>query len=161
MRYRLYQPEDFAALYAIEESCFAPPLRFHRAYMRQLVQSADSATWIAEEDGSMAGFAIVEWSDDSAGTAAYIQTIEVDPEQRRRGIGGELLRRAEDSARAAGARLIGLHVHEENASALRLYEAHGYRRAGREEHYYARGQAALIAVKPLDEAKSDSPAMHR
>ena len=108
----------------------------------------------------MAGFAIVDWSDDPAGTVAYIQTIEVAPEQRRRGIGAELLRCAENSARAAGALLISLHVHEENASALRLYEAHGYRRAGREEHYYARGQAALVAVKKLDAGDSDSPALH-
>ena len=31
-------------------------------YMRQLVESADSATWIAEDDGQIAGFAIVEWA---------------------------------------------------------------------------------------------------
>lgn len=160
MHYRLYRPEDFTALYAIEESCFAPPLRFHRSYMRQLVASPQAATWIAEEDGRMAGFAIVEWNEEPDGTAAYIQTIEVDPEQRRRGIGRELLRRAEDSARQAGAHLIWLHVHEDNAEAQRLYQAHGYRRAGREEHYYARGQAALVAVKPLNADTSDLPALH-
>ena len=100
----------------------------------------------------MAGFAIVEWSRAHGGIEAYIQTIEVASEQRRRGIGGELLRRAEDSARQAGAHLIWLHVHEDNASAQRLYQTHGYRPGGREEHYYARGQAALVAVKPLDAA---------
>jgi len=155
--YRLYRPDDFTALYAIEESCFAPPFRFNRAYMRQLVTSPHAATWIAEEDGQMAGFAIVEWNREPTGVEAYIQTIEVAPEQRRRGIGAELLRRAEDSARGAGAHLIWLHVHEDNASAQRLYDTQGYRREGREEHYYARGQAALVAIKPLD-AVGDSPA---
>lgn len=158
MHYRLYRSEDFTALYAIEELCFVPPFRFNRAYMRQLVASPHAATWIAEEDGQMAGFAIVEWNREPTGVEAYVQTIEVAPGQRRRGIGAELLRRAEDSARQAGAQLIWLHVHEQNASAQRLYDAHGYRRAGREEHYYARGQAALVAIKPL--ATSDSPALH-
>ncbi len=150
MLYRLYRPQDFAALYAIEESCFAPPLRFGRAYMRQLIHSDHAATWIAEEDGSMAGFAIVEWSKETAGTVGYIQTIEVTPGQRGRGIGGELLRRAEGSARQQGARFLWLHVHEGNPAAIRLYQAHGYRRTGKRQNYYARGQAALVCVKRLE-----------
>jgi ribosomal-protein-alanine N-acetyltransferase len=149
--YRLYKPEDFAALYAIEEACFEPPWRFGRGYMCQLVQRADAATWIAEEEARMAGFAIVEWTRERAGTIAYIQTIEVAPSARSRGIGGELLRRIEGSAAEAGARMIWLHVHAENAAAIRLYHAHGYLGAGREENYYARGQAALVCIKQLDE----------
>ena len=58
---------------------------------------------------------------------AYIQTLEVLPERRGRGVGGELLRRIEGSARAAGAQSIWLHVDAENAAAIRLYERHGYR----------------------------------
>ena len=146
MEYRLYVSTDFAALYAIEEVCFQPPLRFGRRYMRQIVGAADAATWIAEEDGGMAGFAIVEWA---SGTA-YIQTLEVLPERRGMGIGGELLRLTEGSARTAGAKLIWLHVDAENGGAVRLYERHGYRFANREEDYYGRGRAALIYAKRLE-----------
>ena len=148
MLYRRYKPEDFAALYAIEEACFEPPVRFGRVYMRQLVASSRGATWIAEEDGRTAGFAVVEWMR-GAGAAAYIQTIEVVAEARGCGVGGELLRRAEDSAGAAGAEAIWLHVDQENSAAIRLYESRGYARQGREEHYYARHRAALVYVKPL------------
>ena len=81
--------------------------------------------------------------------AAYIQTIEVHPASRRRGIALELLRRVEDSARAAGARSIWLHVDQENSAAIRLYEGRGYLRKGREEHYYARHRPAFIYAKPL------------
>ena len=28
MKYRPYKPEDFEALYALEEACFQPPFRF-------------------------------------------------------------------------------------------------------------------------------------
>ena len=31
MNYRLFEPDDFDELYAIEEMCFQPPLRFSRA----------------------------------------------------------------------------------------------------------------------------------
>lgn len=149
MLYRPYQPADFAALYALEELCFEPPIRYTRAWMRKLISNPSSATWIAEEKQAMAAFAIVEWTTVPKGTVAYIQTIEVHPASRRRGIAAELLRRAEDSARAAGARSIWLHVDQENSPAIRLYEGRGYMRKGREEHYYARHRPAFIYAKPL------------
>ena len=153
MLYRLYKPEDFAELYAIEEVCFQPPLRFGRGFMRRLVDSTSAATWIGEEDGRMAGFAIVEWPEEAGGGAAYIETIEVLPEMRGRGVGCELLRRGEYSAHAAGARAIWLHVDEDNKGAIRFYEAHGYRRKGREEDYYGPRRAALVYTKALTSAK--------
>ena len=153
MIYRPYRPEDFAALYAIEEACFQPPLRFSRIYMRRLTGSADAATWIAEEEGgAMAGFAIVEWSGEAV-VSAYIQTIEVAPAKRRLGVGAELMRRVEQSAQKAGAKAIWLHVDAENAGAIRLYEAHGYRREGKEANYYPRGREALIYAKSLARGK--------
>ncbi len=149
MHYRLYKPSDFDALYAVEELCFEPPFRFSRAYMRQSIQSSRSATWIAEENKELAGFAIVEWAEEQGKTVAYIVTLETHPSWRRRGIGAELLRRIEDSARAAGAGVIWLHVDAENSAAIRLYESHSYARRGREEHFYARNRAALIYAKSL------------
>jgi [ribosomal protein S18]-alanine N-acetyltransferase len=154
MLYHAYRPGDFEALYAIEEACFQPPFRFGRAYMRRLVSSSDAATWIAEEEnGEMAGFAIVEWSDEAGVRTGYIQTIEVTPEKRRLGVGAELMDRVEQSARSAGAKVIWLHVDAENANAIRLYEAHSYRREGREANYYPRGRAALIYAKSLADSE--------
>jgi ribosomal protein S18 acetylase RimI-like enzyme len=149
MLYRLFMPGDFPALYAVEELCFEPPFRFSRLYMRQLIESPDSATWIAEEGAELIGFSIVEWTGGQSDSSAYIQTIEVHPAWRGRGIGAELLGRTESSAHAAGAQSIGLHVDVENAAAIRLYESHDYMREGREEHYYARHRAAFIYAKPL------------
>ena len=155
MLYRPYTANDFAALYAVEEICFQPPSRFGRGYMRHLVSAANSATWIAEEDGALAGFAIVEWSRRRGGISAYIQTIEVAPEQRGHGVGSELLCRVEGSARTAQAVTIWLHVDAQNLQAIRLYEAHGYGCAGREEDYYASGRAGLLYAKRLN---TESPA---
>lgn len=117
--------------------------------MRHLVNAANSATWIAEEDGGLAGFAIVEWRRRRGGISAYIQTLEVAPERRGHGVGSELLRRVEDSARTAQAVAIWLHVDAQNSQAIQLYEAHGYDCAGREEDYYASSRAGLLYTKPL------------
>lgn len=147
--YRPYSSADFAALYAIEEASFQPPFRFSRSYMRHLLGSPNTASWIAEQDTVMAGFAIVEWGEGNDGTIAYIQTLEVLPAVRGQGAGSELLSRLESSARSSGAHLIWLHVDAENASAIRLYERHGYVCEHREENYYPQGRPALIYAKTL------------
>lgn len=149
MHYRLYEPADFPDLYAIEEVCFQHPYRFTRRYMRQLIASPNSATWIAEQNSTMTGFAIVEWAQQVSGVVAYIATIEVLPEFRKLGIGAELLRRLEGSANAEQAIAIWLHVDLENAPAIRLYERLGYQNSGRAENFYARNGPAAIYVKHL------------
>lgn len=150
MHYRLFEPEDFHDLYAIEEICFQPPQRFTRRYMRELIASPDTATWIAtESDGAMSGFAIVEWAQQISGIVAYIATIEVLPECRKQGTGAELLRRLEGSANAERAVMIWLHVDASNAAAIRLYQRLGYQPSGRADHYYARNRPAAIYSKSL------------
>lgn len=159
MHYRLYLPGDFPQLYAIEQLCFQPPFRFPRHYMQQLVNSPNSATWVAEstpaeskpaeEGGAMTGFTIVQWTHEDTQTIAYIQTLEVAPTHRKQGIASELLRRLESSATTAGAQVIWLHVAESNAAAIHLYQAHGYQPQGREEDYYGPGIPASVYSKSL------------
>jgi ribosomal protein S18 acetylase RimI-like enzyme len=149
MDYRLYREDDFTDLYAIELACFEPPIRFSRPTMRTLIADPASATWIAEEAGQMAGFAIIYWAKAPEQPLAYIQTLEVAPEHRHRGIATELLRRVEESARVAGAHVVWLHVAETNAPAIRLYEMNGYSLQGREDGYYAKGIPALLYAKPI------------
>lgn len=153
MQYRPYHPADFEQLYAIEEACFDSVLRFDRCYMRQLTERDSSVTWTAEENGRLAGFVISEWTRMLRGIVAYIQTIEVDPAFRRRGIARELLRLAEDSADQARATYIWLHVDENNAAAIALYLACGYERHGYHPGYYENGHSAEIYAKPLGPAK--------
>ena len=50
MHYRLYRPEDFPQLYAIELACFQPPSASPAATCANSSPTPDSATWIAEED---------------------------------------------------------------------------------------------------------------
>jgi ribosomal protein S18 acetylase RimI-like enzyme len=156
LRYRAYEPGDFAQLYAIEELCFDSPLRYTRAYMRRLLRAPHGAAWIAEEEGLMAGFAIVDLNASTKSPAAYIHTIEVVAEWRGQGVGGELLDRVEQSARDAGAKAIWLHVDTQNAAAIRLYESHGYEMQRWAENYYPGGRAAFVYQKSLIEPVTSS-----
>jgi ribosomal protein S18 acetylase RimI-like enzyme len=117
--------------------------------MRSLMRRENACKWIAEDEGAIAGFSIVHWEQKRGGLIAYLETLEVSPELRGRGTGGELLRRCEESARAAGAESVWLHVDAENAAAIGLYRAHGFERQGRVEGYYPEGRTAEVYAKRL------------
>jgi ribosomal protein S18 acetylase RimI-like enzyme len=73
--------------------------------------------------------------------AYYISNVAVYPEQRGKGIGGALLQRAEEEARAAGAVEVVLDVETDNHGARRLYERSGYQVQGRTAEVRLAGRA--------------------
>jgi ribosomal protein S18 acetylase RimI-like enzyme len=122
--------------------------------MRELLANRRAAAWVAVEDagpaaGELAGFAIVDWRRGVGEALAYIETLEVAHKFRRQGIGRELLLRAIWSASNAGASSLWLHVAEENEAAQELYRAHEFVAQGREEHYYAQGNHAVVYARML------------
>lgn len=70
--------------------------------------------------------------------------IAVHPDHRGRGIGGRLLGRFIEAARARGATNLFLEMREGNAAEA-LYRQHGFTRVGRRRDYYRRGSGP-----PLD-----------
>jgi [ribosomal protein S18]-alanine N-acetyltransferase len=148
---RPYIAADFDALYALEVACFESAFRFPRRYMRTLTTARNTAVWVAEQGTGLAGFGITTWSRHRSLIAAYIETLEVAPEARGRGLGRALLEQLERSAWQAGAVVAGLHVDAQNGSAVHLYERSGYTCQGRKENFYPQGRAALIYTKELRE----------
>jgi ribosomal protein S18 acetylase RimI-like enzyme len=71
----------------------------------------------------------------SASSEAYIERLVVSPDFRRRGMARCLLAAAEDLARDAGKRTVGLHVSGNNLPALRLYENEGYEEVSRQRSF--------------------------
>ena len=68
-------------------------------------------------------------------TEAYVERLVVSPSFQRQGIARRLLTAAEDLARDTGKETVGLHVSGNNLSALRLYEAEGYKEVGRQRSF--------------------------
>jgi ribosomal-protein-alanine N-acetyltransferase len=75
-----------------------------------------------------------------------ITVLAVDPEQRRRGLGGAVLNHLLMEARNAGAKQAILDVAEDNQGAQALYRAFGFTTIGRRAHYYRDGKDALIQL---------------
>lgn len=154
---RLFERDDLRALYAIEEACFEPKVRFSRALMRSLAFRADCRCWLGIVDGVRVGFAIVGLRGESDPQSAYIWTIEVLPAFRRRGVARALLARVEESAREGDCRTVKLHVSERNQRGLALYEAAGYERFGVDLGFYGLGEDGLRYRKSLASIDHTNP----
>lgn len=91
-----------------------------------------SATFVAELDGDVVGFASVGRSrDDEAETEGELYAIYLHPSRWDQGIGRALLERAEESMRAYGFERAILWVMEGNERGERFYRAAGWQHDGR------------------------------
>jgi ribosomal protein S18 acetylase RimI-like enzyme len=71
----------------------------------------------------------------STSSEAYIERLVVAPDFRRQGMARRLIAAAENFARDAGKKTVGLHVSGNNLPALLLYENEGYEEISRQHSY--------------------------
>lgn len=109
----------------------------------------DAVTLIAEDRGELIGFVIAHVKRVETGCRAYIVTLDVAPEWRRKGLAKELMAEVEAYALAEGARRIHLHVFTGNDAAIRFYERLGYEGIQIVHGYYGAGLHAIVYRKDL------------
>lgn len=106
--------------------------------------------WVAEEDGTVVGFAVLGPAREAfAGDAGEVYAIYVDPERWRRGAGRALLDEAVSRFRAEGRAEATLWVLRDNAAGRAFYEAVGWRPDGSEKRFVLPGyeEAELVEVR--------------
>ena len=141
---RDYRSSDLEAMFQLDETCFAEEFRFDRASMREFAEDRSAVVRVAEtECRGIAGFVIAHVERIASERRAYVVTLDVAPEYRRRGVAQRLMNEAETRAVSAGVRWIQLHVFTGNAEAIRFYEGLGYERIRVRRGYY--GAARLDA----------------
>jgi ribosomal-protein-alanine N-acetyltransferase len=150
IRLRSYRSTDLPAIFVLDEICFEPAFRFSLGLMRRFAEARNALTIIAERGAGIAGFCIahVERSRDGE-RVGYIVTLDVAPEQRRRGLAGLIMREIETQAHDAGCVVMALHVAVANDSAIRFYERSGYVPSHVVRGFYGPGLDALVYRKPL------------
>ena len=79
---------------------------------------------VAEEHGHLVGSALAGWD----GRRGWLYHVAVHKDERRRGIGRDLVVELEDRLRALGCPKLNLIVWDDNTYAMRFWEALGYRR---------------------------------
>lgn len=131
--------DEDAALAELELRCFDGDRMSRRQYRRHL-RSPTARVLCARRGGRLVGSAVLFFRAGSR--AARLYSIAVDPAARGLGLGRALLRAAERAARAGGAGELRLEVRQDNAAAIGLYAASGYRRFGARPDYYEDGAPA-------------------
>lgn len=131
LKIRPIEFRDIEAILAVQQA--SPEVAQWTAPDYARVAAGDMAGWVTEENDAVTGFLTAR----RAATDLEILNFAVRAASRRRGLGSSLLRQALAWGAAFGAEKALLEVRASNHAALRFYERHGFREAGRRPRYYA------------------------
>jgi [ribosomal protein S18]-alanine N-acetyltransferase len=149
---RDFRPEDFDALWQIDQQCFPPGISYSRQELKVYIRRRGSFTLVATSpaEDKIAGFLVAY-----GGLTGHIITIDVIAAARRSGLGSTLLQAAEDRLREGGSKAVGLETAVDNAAAVAFYKRHGYHVVATWPRYYANGVDALVMAKNLSPTKPE------
>ena len=146
---RGFEAKDLSELLRLDARCFPPLISYSRAELQFFLRHPRSTTVVAEADGHIAAFCVVDWKLESGRKIGHFITIDVAPEFRRNGLGGRLMQTGEAKLAEMGCVAIMLEVAANNAGAQAFYERLGYRQTGWIPGYYADGTNGLVMRKTL------------
>jgi [ribosomal protein S18]-alanine N-acetyltransferase len=145
-------PEIAALSYAFIEHGLRPSWTASR--IARHIRHPDSVVLTARSLGMLAGFAIMQFGDDSA----HLNLLAVVPAHRRRGVGRRLLAWLEETAFTAGTFLIELELRAQNRIARSFYESQGYAEVAVLPGYY---QGVEDALRMQRDVRSARPSINR
>jgi ribosomal protein S18 acetylase RimI-like enzyme len=126
----------------------APGERITRAVLKSLVDDANSHLSVAERGGELVGSSLVQASVEGC----EVSLLSVEPAAQSCGLGGALLKHAEEIARRMDCKALSLHVLEHNARLISYYERRDYRQTGASRpypHQLSRPARLLLLRKAL------------
>ena len=147
---RPFQGRDLVRLYQLDQTCFPQGVAYSRAELQYFLTHPRCSCWIAEQpDSKLAGFVILERATRNGRPAGHIITLDVDPADRRHGLGTLLMQTAEDQMKQEGAAVISLEVAENNAAARQFYRGLGFVNRGKIAKYYGGRIDAEVMEKAI------------
>jgi ribosomal-protein-alanine N-acetyltransferase len=126
--------DEIDAIFEIEQKCFPGKVGYSKRQIEHLILNANSDCLVEKRNGIIRAFLIVTYRQGSL--ICNIETIDVDPAFKNRGIGLKLLKAAEIDMKRRGIRWSQLEVSEGNEAALKVYKNAGYTFKKRIEGYY-------------------------
>jgi [ribosomal protein S18]-alanine N-acetyltransferase len=153
-RIRPAEPADLAALVALDKVCFGLSAWSFDSWAEEFARLDDDRVVLVADEGAVVGY-VVLLVPVALEDPVDLLRIAVAPDERRTGIGGQLLTNA--LAWCAG-RTILLEVAAGNESARALYRRFGFEEISRRRGYYAGGEDAVIMRWPGDVVAEDAVA---
>jgi ribosomal-protein-alanine N-acetyltransferase len=121
-------------IFKIEQKCFPGNTSYSKRLLKYLMLDSNNTCLVEKQENVIRGFIIVTCNQESL--ICSIETIDVDPDFKNKGIGLKLLRAAEIEMVQRGMRCSQLEVSEGNQAALAVYEKAGYKFKEKLEGYY-------------------------
>jgi ribosomal-protein-alanine N-acetyltransferase len=128
---RAMRAEDVDAVVQIETEAFSNPWR-RETFLELIGRPTLEVLVLDHATEGIVGYAVV-WCILDQGELANLAVV---PRQRGRGLGGRLLGRTLEIARARGVDRMYLEVRDSNAAALELYRRFGFSQVGLRRGYY-------------------------
>ena len=142
---------DLAGLHQLDQVCFPREIAYSKAELQYFLTHPKCSCWIAEQpDDKLAGFVIFERANRHGRTTGHIVTLDIDPGERRRGLGTLLMQTAEEQMRQEGAGVLSLEVAENNPAAQQFYRSLGFVTRGRIAKYYGGMVDAEVMEKVIE-----------
>ncbi len=137
IRIRKIERADLDDLFALDQLCFRQGIAYSRADLNYFIRHSRSISCAAVDSAEkLLGFAIAESYFEHGTRIGHIVTIDVAPAERRRGIGGELMKAIMDGLAELGATAVRLEVAVDNTDAQSFYARLGFTPAGRIPGFY-------------------------
>lgn len=131
---RVASLKDLDAISKIEEACFDKNTRYSKRQLRYLITKANSICIVEKSDDILHGFVIILFRKGTR--VAGIETLDVHPEFRGKGVALTLLKAAEEEIKKRGIERIRLEVSTGNTFAIRVYEKAGFAKVAFLKDYY-------------------------
>ena len=143
--------DHLESLERLERICFSRP--WSRKMLAEELENQCAAFLVAEDAaGDVLGYAGLLVAADEG----YITNVAVFPEQRRRGIAGQLLQVFLNFAEANHLAFLTLEVRPSNAAAIALYQGFGFQEAGRRKNYYQQPREdAIIMTREFEHHEAE------
>lgn len=123
--------------------------------VKRTKENGEEEIWVAEVEGKAVGFMLLEFTrvwghqDESfEDEAVGIDWLDVHPDFQRKGIGRELIRKAEERGREKGLHHLFMHTAVNNLDMINFASENGFKFAKYIEEFWGKGTGdAFLLVK--------------
>ncbi len=152
---------DLDALTALEKKNFTKPVALSRRQLRYLMKSPSASIHVLRYGGQVVGDALLLRRRHKDGVTGRLYSLAVDSAHRGKGFGKALLANCLEILKAEGITTVFLEVDVDNAPAIALYEAFGFKKIRRLTDYYSPGKDGwkmqLKVPAPTTAAPAEEP----
>jgi ribosomal protein S18 acetylase RimI-like enzyme len=147
---RYARKDDLGAAVHLEQTCFTT-FSLSKRQLQYLHNRPSNVFLVAEQDGQVIGEAIALLRHHKKGVSGRIYSLAVSDSCRGQKIGKRLMSQLIDELARRGVRRAYLEVEQSNTTAVKLYEALGFRPLGPLPDYYGEGRNGWHMVYEISE----------